>query len=450
MADDSLNQARPKSLRLQKLVPQDALDYLTNRSIKIDPIFNSQELWQEEYARQFTVSRLTNMDLMQAINDELLKNMQEGGSLRDFQKTLIPKLQAAGWWGVKEVIDQETGEILKTKFNPARLKLIYDTNMSMAYMAGKWARAQRNKAFAPYLVYETMRDERVRKSHQAWEGVALPVDDPWWDTHYPPNGWMCRCSVFSADEKTISRLIAAGKKIKREAPEILYTKHVNKVTGEITQLPAGVDAGFAYNVGKAAINNKAFVGVAMQKLTKADAMLAAMTFSELAALRKQIDAVWKTFLNETTIEAYHAKNAAVAVDVLSVETIKNLTELGVEIESAVNLVRDRELMHAWRNTVKPDATLPHEILLNLPDYLQEADLYLDTKDLALIYAIAMPDKNLGKAVFAFNYQIKTNQKHAGKKVYKAGNVFRTGGKLEDHNLKEKLPSGRLRYLKLRK
>lgn len=54
------------------------------------------------------------------------------------------------------------------------------------------------------------------------------------------------------------------------------------------------------------------------------------------------------------------------------------------------------------------------------------------------------------AVFAFNYQVKTNQKLAGKKVYKTGNVFRTGGIVKDYDLLEKLPNGNLRYVKLRK
>jgi hypothetical protein len=26
-------------------------------------------------------------------------------------------------------------------------------------------------------------------------GITLPIDDPFWDSYYPPNGWNCRCTV---------------------------------------------------------------------------------------------------------------------------------------------------------------------------------------------------------------------------------------------------------------
>ena len=29
----------------------------------------------------------------------------------------------------------------------------------------------------------------------ALHGVTLPIDDPFWEQFYPPNGWNCRCSV---------------------------------------------------------------------------------------------------------------------------------------------------------------------------------------------------------------------------------------------------------------
>lgn len=274
------NHRMPSGITMQKLVPQEALDYLVNRGAKLTETLYHDAIWQEEHLNQFTISRLASLDLMQDLHDELVKNMREGLRLQDFQKSITPKLQAAGWWGVKEVVDRETGEILKTRFNPARLMLIYDTNMSMAYSVGKWARAQANKERFPYIVYMTQRDERVRKSHQSWEGIALPVDHPFWDTHYPPNDYRCRCYVIFADEKMLAKLVASGIKIKREPPDIIYVKYVNKATGETSQTPAGLAPNFAYNVGKSAQSH--LLEVTRQKLEKSTTTLASVVVGSLA------------------------------------------------------------------------------------------------------------------------------------------------------------------------
>ncbi len=54
----------------------------------------------------------------------------------------------------------------------------------------------------PYWRYRTMGDGRVRPLHRAWNDTLLPAKDPWWSSHYPPNGFRCRCYVenISADE----------------------------------------------------------------------------------------------------------------------------------------------------------------------------------------------------------------------------------------------------------
>lgn len=46
-----------------------------------------------------------------------------------------------------------------------------------------------------YLKYRTIGDGRVRPKHAAWNGIIKPVNDPFWNTRYPPNDWSCRCSV---------------------------------------------------------------------------------------------------------------------------------------------------------------------------------------------------------------------------------------------------------------
>jgi SPP1 gp7 family putative phage head morphogenesis protein len=41
--------------------------------------------------------------------------------------------------------------------------------------------------------YLSMEDDHVRESHAALNGIILPKDDPFWDTHTGPWDWGCRC-----------------------------------------------------------------------------------------------------------------------------------------------------------------------------------------------------------------------------------------------------------------
>jgi hypothetical protein len=79
---------------------------------------------------------------------------------------------------------------------------------------------------------------------------VLPVDHPFWRQHYPPNGWRCRCTAFAISERELRERIAAGEPIRREAPPETIIDYVNPRSGEVAQVPAGVDPGFAYNPGQ--------------------------------------------------------------------------------------------------------------------------------------------------------------------------------------------------------
>ena len=180
-------------------------------------------------------------------------------------------MEKAGWWGDVEVIDPKTGEIAMTRFDPARLKLIYDTNLRVAYSAGQWERIIRNKATHPYLRYVTRRDERVRASHAAWDNLTLPVDDPFWNTHYPPNGWRCRCRVVAMTQTEYDAGLAPnGQSLVKDAP-VIETAPWKDRAGNIHQVPVGIDPGWDYNPGKAALRAKNLEQVTADKLAAASA-----------------------------------------------------------------------------------------------------------------------------------------------------------------------------------
>ena len=228
---------------------------------------NWQDMWHEEHAQAFTISRLTRQDLLAAIHQGLLESVQGDLTRTDWMKNTEELLRKHRWWGRKEVRDRkQKGEKVATTFNPARLALIYDTNTRHAYAAGQWQRIQAAKHTHPYLRYVTRDDARVRDEHRAWHNVTLHVDDPWWDTHFPPNGWRCRCRVVPMSREDYERGVIEEKPqyhpgdssspiitrpLVTQAPSERTHTWRNPRSGQTNQVPEGIAPGFAYNVGKA-------------------------------------------------------------------------------------------------------------------------------------------------------------------------------------------------------
>ena len=129
-----------------------------------------------------------------------------------------------------------------------RSEIIYRTNMRAAYSAGHWASFQRVKKSRPYIRYDAVQDNRTRPAHKAWHNTVLPVDHLFWETHFPPNGWNCRCMGRSMNERDLKR---AGLKVS-EDPEINLEDRVmiGEDGSEINiRVPEGIHTGFAYNPG---------------------------------------------------------------------------------------------------------------------------------------------------------------------------------------------------------
>lgn len=99
---------------------------------------------------------------------------------------------------------------LMVEFNENYLKAEYQTAIGSSRMAGEWQRIQEDKDVLPYLQYETVGDGRVRPEHAVLDKIIRKVDDKFWDTLYPPNGWNCRCTVKSLADGEVTDLRGRG------------------------------------------------------------------------------------------------------------------------------------------------------------------------------------------------------------------------------------------------
>jgi SPP1 gp7 family putative phage head morphogenesis protein len=95
---------------------------------------------------------------------------------------------------------REFAQQINQKYNIDWLKTEQDTAFGMAQGADKWFDIEEDKELFPMLKYETAADERVRQEHADWDQLVFPVDDPFWNTRMPVNGYNCRCTVTKLTE----------------------------------------------------------------------------------------------------------------------------------------------------------------------------------------------------------------------------------------------------------
>lgn len=95
---------------------------------------------------------------------------------------------------------KKAAQEVNEKYNINYLTAEYDTAFSSAQMAGKWAGYEQDTKMYPNLKYVCVDDSHTRAAHAALDGTIKPVNDPFWNTFYPPNGFRCRCHVEQTDE----------------------------------------------------------------------------------------------------------------------------------------------------------------------------------------------------------------------------------------------------------
>lgn len=215
------------------------------------PAFNWQDVWGDEHAHAFTVAKAMEIDVLTTIRGSLQDAIDNGTPYEAWARDLTPELQRLGWWGQAPMTDPDTGDTRLVQVgSPRRLRTIYQANLRTARAAGQWERAQRTSAGLPYFLYGLSVAENRRPEHEAKVGTILPVNDPFWDSWFPPNGWGCLCWVRQITRREAERLGGVT-----EPPTVPTAPFENRRTGEVTDIPVGIDPGWQTNPGKARSRN---------------------------------------------------------------------------------------------------------------------------------------------------------------------------------------------------
>ncbi len=406
------------------LAPERALAFFRGKGLKAS--FDWRDMLREEHDRNYTVAKLLDMDLLADVRDATDRAMAEGKTLKQFRDELIPLLQAKGWWGKQEMTDPVTGEQRLVQLGSARrLQIIYDTNLSTSYAAGRWQSIVANAERAPYLQYFAIDDDRTRAQHLAWNKTILRWDDPWWQTHYPPNGWRCRCSVIQLSERDLRKLGKTGPDV---APASPTREWLNPRTGEVSQVPQGIDPGWDYHPGRDSAKHLA--KQALVKTGTAPAELGSQAWAALApVLQPAVNQAFGLWVDEVLASAQAAGRVA-EVGVLAAEEIAWLTERGQAPINAGILIEDRLLVGKKADRhIEAGNALSADEWKQLPLMLQQPEQVLwDVHNQTLVYVFAMTDDTSSKLAVAVNYNLKKQG---------IANVARTVFKVPSYNLQDR-------------
>jgi hypothetical protein len=180
--------------------------------------------------RAFVLAGVTRQDVLADVQGLVLKALKEGTPLAQFQQDFEQTI--AGKWDPKQG-------------TAWRARVIYETNIRTAYAAGRYRQLMSMRDTHPYWTYRHGDARRPRPLHLAWNGITLRWDDPWWQSHFTPNGWGCTCYITGSDKVDLETMGKAGPD---DAPperlrEVRYGDRTLKV-------PEGVDPGWGYAPGE--------------------------------------------------------------------------------------------------------------------------------------------------------------------------------------------------------
>lgn len=178
-------------------------------------------------ARQqaFSIAGLASLDQLTIVRNSLAAKLQSGQTFRQWQKDIT-----------------ESGTLDLPRH---RLDNIFRTNIQSNYNRGRWERFVAVKDTQPYLMYDAINDSRVRPSHLAMDGIIRTVDDPFWHTHAPLNGYRCRCRLVALNERLAQARSGNGTGLNKgvDAQAMQPDKGFDYNPGE--DLMAGIKQGIA-------------------------------------------------------------------------------------------------------------------------------------------------------------------------------------------------------------
>ena len=165
------------TLDISILASKEGQDFINTHARTLDTSFKQVEM-SDAMRRRLTRSNyiFSGLKTFHELHEAFPSLLDENGNRKPFERFL-----------------NDVRKIDKT-YNENYLRAEYNFIHNSATMAAKWEQFMED-GDRYNLQYRTAGDDKVRPEHAALNGVTRPLNDSFWESYYPPNGWNCRCTV---------------------------------------------------------------------------------------------------------------------------------------------------------------------------------------------------------------------------------------------------------------
>ena len=176
-----------KEIAFKQGAYDEAVKFLQDK-LRVLPTKKWDDIKGAMHVRAFTVAGCMQEDILRDFRSAVNAAIEKGESLQDFRDRFY---NIASKWRESDPSFDE--KMKKPKYGAWRSKVIYQTNMLTAAAAAQERQAREMPEVFTHAKYVCMMMPTSREQHKAWNGTVLPVNDPWWEKHSPPNGFGCMC-----------------------------------------------------------------------------------------------------------------------------------------------------------------------------------------------------------------------------------------------------------------
>lgn len=360
------------------------------------PTEHYDDIIKSAHDRAFVVAGAAKADLLNDFRKAVDRSIAEGKSIGWFRKEfdkIVAKNGWSGWTGE----DTEAGR-------DWRARVIYRTNLSASYAAGRYAQLispamLKNRPYWKYVHNDTVL--HPRPLHLSWNGLVLKHDDPFWQAHFPPNGWGCRCRVTA---------VRADQYKGDKAPDDGTYEFVDR-HGEVHTVPQGLDYGWDYAPG--ASLSTGFNELITPKLTNFSAPIGSAMMEQLRpVLQPDLSEMFSKWVDDV-LSVSQSRNHSQLAGWISPKVLTGLAEMDKQPLTAEIFIEDRLLTGKKSNRhVTAGDALTEEEWKSVPNALSANPTVLYDVDTGkLLYVLpSLTDSRSVKIVIALDYYIGKQKK----------------------------------------